>query len=308
MTDGMDSTEPTSTGSTVATEEPEAAPEAPGLEEGSQADAESRASRLKAFRAKHSSLLPASWQVDLPVFEGPLDLLLHLIRINEVEITDIPVALICDQYHEYLGLMEELDLDIAGEYVYEAAVLIQLKSRLLLPVPELAEGEEPPEDPRQELVERLLDYQRIREAAETLAEVSSLRMGLWTRAPEVVPDDDDAGLEVGDVSLYDLLHVFHRVLSRYDLEHPDPLVVRSESFSVRAQIDRLLAKLDRSRATDLADDLLALSCRAEAISAFLAVLELVRMQVLRLQAIDGAVLLYRTERELASVELEAIVE
>ncbi|HPK65945.1 MAG TPA: segregation/condensation protein A, partial [Thermoanaerobaculia bacterium] len=79
--------------------------------------------------------LPASWRVQLPIFEGPLDLLLHLVRINRVEITDIPVATICDQFQEYLRLMEELDLDIAAEFVYEAAVLIQIKSRLLLPRP-----------------------------------------------------------------------------------------------------------------------------------------------------------------------------
>lgn len=278
--------------------DPEAAP---------SPEADARASRLASFRAQHTSLLPASWRVELPVFEGPLDLLLHLIRVNEVDITDIPVALICDQYHEYLALMEELDLDIAGEYVYEAAVLIQLKSRLLLPTPEVADGEEPPEDPRQELVERLLEYRRIREAAETLAEVSSLRLGLWTRSPEVLPGDEEGELEVGDLSLYDLLGVFHRVLARYDREHPDPLVVRGESFSVRDQIDRLVAKLERSRPLDLADDLLALSCRAEAIAAFLAVLELVRMQLLRLQIADGSVLLYRTGRELIAAELETVV-
>ena len=81
-----------------------------------------------------ADLLPDSWQVQLPVFEGPLDLLLHLVRINEVEVRDIPVARVCDQFHAYLGLMEELNLDIAAEYIYEAALLIYLKSRLLLPL------------------------------------------------------------------------------------------------------------------------------------------------------------------------------
>ena len=109
-----------------------------------------------------SSALPESWRVDLPVFQGPLDLLLHLTRVNQVEITDIPVALICDQFHEYLSLMEELNLDIAGEYIYEAAMLIHLKSRMLLPRPSV-DGEGEAEDPREDLVRRLLEYRRLKE-------------------------------------------------------------------------------------------------------------------------------------------------
>ena len=99
------------------------------------------------------STLPADWRVDLPTFAGPLDLLLHLVRINEVQITEIPVARVCDQFHEYLGLMEELNLDIAAEYLYEAALLIHLKSRMLLPRPPAGSAEE---DPRQEPELRLL--------------------------------------------------------------------------------------------------------------------------------------------------------
>ncbi|MGH9363343.1 MAG: segregation/condensation protein A, partial [Thermoanaerobaculia bacterium] len=90
--------------------------------------------------AEEEDLLPETWRVQLPVFEGPLDLLLHLIKLNRVEVTDIPVATICDQFHEYLRLMEELNLDIAGEYVYEASLLIHLKSKLLLPRPATAAG------------------------------------------------------------------------------------------------------------------------------------------------------------------------
>jgi segregation and condensation protein A len=263
---------------------------------------------LEEFRKTHRGLLPDSWRVRLPVFEGPLDLLLHLIRINRVEITDIPIALICDQYHEYLALMDELDLDIAGEYVYEAALLIQLKSRLLLPQPKVEEGEEPPEDPREELVRRLLEYQRIKEAAQTLAEVDAVRRGLWTRVPQPRPgvDDDGEEMELGDLSLFDLLAVFRRVLDRYDREHPEPLVVRAESFSVRDQIERLLGRLAANRTLSLIDDLLALSCRAEAIAAFLAVLELGRLELILLRALDGDVLMVRTERELTAADLEGI--
>jgi segregation and condensation protein A len=273
--------------------------------------AEDAEERLARFRRKNPGLLPDSWRVRLPVFEGPLDLLLHLVRINEVEITDIPVALVCDQFHEYLALMEELDLDIAGEFIYEAAVLIQVKSAMLLPRPATGPGEEPLPDPRQDLVRRLLEYQRLREAAERLAEVSSVRLGMWTRDVRATPTPDPAAseaeeIELGDLSLFDLLRVFGRVMDRFRREHPEPMHLRTEAFTVRAQIERLLGRLAPARPIDLIDDLLALSCRGEAVAAFLAVLELARLGVIRLASAAGRILLYRTERDLSALELEAI--
>jgi len=253
-------------------------------------------------------LLPESWRVQLPVFEGPLDLLLHLIRVNQVEITDIPVATICDQFHEYLRLMEELDLDIAAEYIYEAALLIQLKSKMLLPRPLKADGTPVEEDPREELVQRLLEYRRLKEAAQTLAEVDRLRQGVWTRRKrDWRGDDEEVEVAMEEVSLYDLLGVFRQVLDRFDREHPDPVHLPAESFPVRAQFERLLTILDRGRPFDLVDDLRARSCRAEAISAFLAVLELARLALVRVhQGKKGGIVLYRTTRQVEQNELEAL--
>ena len=253
-------------------------------------------------------LLPESWRVQLPVFEGPLDLLLHLIRINQVEITDIPVATICDQFHDYLRLMDELDLDVAGEYVYEAALLIQIKSRLLLPRPMALDGTPIEEDPRQELVERLLEYRRLKEAAQTLAEVDRVRQGIWTRRErDWRGEGEEAEVPMEEVSLYDLLTVFKQVIDRFDREHPEPVHLPAESFPVRGQLERLLSALDRGRPYDLIDDLRRRSCRAEAISTFLAVLELARLALVRIhQDGAGSLLLYRTTRELGREELEAI--
>ena len=155
---------PESRSSELQSPEPESAPiEGPELERVVDPDdpaeiARKNAELLERHRRKHKGLLPEAWSIKLPSFEGPLDLLLHLVRIDEVEISEIPVALICDQYHAYLELMEELDLDIAGDYIYEAALLIQLKARMLLPRPKVEEGEEPEDDPREELVRRLLEY------------------------------------------------------------------------------------------------------------------------------------------------------
>lgn len=253
--------------------------------------------------------LPAAWRVHLPIFEGPLDLLLHLIKLNRVEITDIPVATICDQFHAYLGLMEELNLDIAGEYIYEAALLIHLKSKMLLPRPPKAEGE-PEEDPRQELVERLLEYRRLKEIAQSFAEVDRLRLGIWTRRPQplpAAPEDEEQQVDLGEVSLFDLMGAFKQALLRYEKEHPPPLQLSGEEYSVRGQFDRLLGILDAGRPFDLVTDLKDRSCRAEAIAVFLAVLELARLNLVRIhQTESGDILLFRTTRELGETELEAI--
>ena len=256
-----------------------------------------------------SSGLPPSWRVHLPMFEGPLDLLLHLIKINEVDIGDIPVAVICDQFHEYLGLMEELNLDIAGEYVYEAALLIHLKSRMLLPRRPVEDGGEG-EDPRQELVERLLEYRRIKEAAQTLAETHRVRQGIWTRQSdlrEIRQTDDEETFDMGEVSVFDLLGALRDVLVRYDREHPDPYLLEPAAFSVREQIDRLLQNLQAGLPYDLLDDLRGRRARGEVVAAFLAVLELARLRLIRLHQTDkGDVLLYRTTRELEREDLEGI--
>ena len=290
---------------------PEAAPETgseDGPEEGPRAGGVVRNMPARGGSGG-SSLLPESWRVHLPAFEGPLDLLLHLIKINKVEITDIPVAIICDQFHAYMELMEYLNLDIAGEYIYEAALLIHLKSKMLLPRPPRQEGE-PEEDPRQELVERLLEYRRLKEVAQGFAEVDRLRLGIFTRKPQPLPDapvEEDATVDLGEVSLFDLLGALRTAMVRYDKEHPPPLQLSGEEYSVRGQFDRLLDHLDAGRPFDLIDDLRNCSCRAEAIATFLAVLELARLNLVRVHQTEaGDVLLYRTTRELEEQDREAI--
>ena len=254
--------------------------------------------------------LPETWRVRLPIFEGPLDLLLHLIKVNKVEISDIPVAIICDQFHEYLELMEVLNLDIAGDYIYMASYLIHLKSKLLLPAPKTLDGKEVDEDPREDLVKRLLEYRRLKEAAQTLAEVDSQRRGMLPRSSDElkkIAKEETPELDMSEVSLFDLLRTFKLVLDRFEEEHPEPLKLPGEVFSVREQIERLLSGLMAGRPYDLVDDLRLLSCRQEAIATFLAVLEMARMHLVRLhQTAAGALLLYRTTREIDHTELEAI--
>ncbi len=251
--------------------------------------------------------LPAAWRVQLPVFEGPLDLLLQLVKVNKVEIGDIPVAVVCDQFHEYLSLMEEMNLDIAAEYIYEAAVLIQLKSRMLLPRPRTVDGE-PAEDPREELVKRLLEYRKLKDASHSLAEIHSLRVGVWTRRPQPMPDAEETeAIDLEEVSLFDLLKAFQQVLVRYDQEHPEPFHLSRETFSVRQQFERLLGCLEGGKPFDLLTDLRSRRSRGEIVAAFLAVLEAARMRLIRVHQSDGGeVVLYRTTREIQTHELEAV--
>jgi segregation and condensation protein A len=213
--------------------------------------------------------------VALPAWSGPLDLLLHLIRINEVSITDIPIALVTEQYTAYLDAMRELDLDVASDYVALAAELIYIKSKMLLP---RAPGEEA-EDPRKDLAARLAEYARFKEAAENLHEIDTLRAGLWPRAEvRVAPPGEGETLEV---SLFDLIDVFRQVSERYRLAHPPAMEIRHLRFSVADKMRELLDRLAASGGTmPLLAFLGAMTYRAEAVTAFLATLELVRLGVL----------------------------
>ena len=151
------------------------------------------------------------YAVKLPIFEGPLDLLLHLIRQNEVDIRDIPVSLIGEQYLEYIELMRNLSIDVAADYLVMAATLALIKSRMLLPAEE-AEGEEDPLDPRAELVARLLEYQRFKEAAQSLSERRWLDRDIYRiGAPGAQPPKDaERDIEVG---LFDLIEAFRTVIA-----------------------------------------------------------------------------------------------
>ena len=165
------------------------------------------------------SILEA-YPVRLRNFEGPLDLLLHLIKKNELNIHDIPIALITAQYLDAIALLQELDLDVAGEFLVMAATLIHIKSKLLLPRPETAAGVEgePEEDPRDALVRRLLEHQKFKAAAGLLHEREQLRAAQWQRPDErvaaIAGDDYEPELEV---DLFSLMNAFQAVLQRFTL-------------------------------------------------------------------------------------------
>jgi segregation and condensation protein A len=222
------------------------------------------------------------YPVRLPTFEGPLDLLLHLVRKNEVDLKDIPVAEICRQFHEYLVLMQELDLEVAAEFLYMEALLVHIKSQLILPRPALEDGA-PAADPRDELVRRLLEYRKIKGVAETLHEMEAQRLGLWARPPlRLEGPADEEETDLSEVSLFDLLSLFRGVLDRYKAQHPPALEIAHQKFSIREKMADMVSRIRAAAGpTPLTEVFSALSGRAEAIAVFLAVLELLRLRLVR---------------------------
>jgi segregation and condensation protein A len=191
---------------------------------------------------------PDAISIKLDGFEGPLDLLLHLIRKNEVNIYDIPIALITEQYFQYVELMQELDLDVAGEFLVMASTLIHIKSRMLLPRPDPSQDDlEGEEDPREALVRRLLEHQKYKAAAELLHEQEAIRAAQFIRpdgrVAEIAGEDYEPELEV---DLFSLLAAFRGVLER--ASRRPPMVIPPEQISIEDRMDQLLARLSETDA------------------------------------------------------------
>jgi segregation and condensation protein A len=212
----------------------------------------------------------------LEIFEGPLDLLLHLIKKNEVDVHDIPIATITDQYLAYLDLFEQFHLDLAGEYLVMAATLMHIKSRMLLPPAEGDEEEE--EDPRADLVQQLEEYQRFRDAARQLGDRDVLDRDVFRRSPQA--PDDDAARELPplrQLELADLVDALREVLKRLPEDAAHEIV--GERIAIA---DRIPVILERLRLGDVEfTTLLEGGSRREVISTFLALLELVRIRAVR---------------------------
>ena len=219
-----------------------------------------------------------AYQVKLPVFEGPLDLLLHLIRGNQIDITDIPIARITDEYFQVLTLLHELDLEVAGEFLVMAATLVYIKSRMLLPVEPSVDGETIEEDPRTALVDMLLEYERFRAAAETLAvREDGQRLFFFRSTPLDIPP----GGGTLEVSLLDLLAAFREVLSRVDDQGVLTLVPRLVTTA-----ERMVAILDQMALQgSVTFEALFPSAvdRSLVIATFLALLELLRQGAVRVR-------------------------
>jgi len=221
------------------------------------------------------------YEVKLDIFEGPLDLLLYLIKKNEIDIYDIPIALITEQYLKYMEMLKSLNLDLAGEYLVLASTLIHIKSRLLLPDPTLGEDEEET-DPRLELVQQLLEYQTYREAAVALDGRPQLERDVFKRGGSAVeaapdlPEDEDVLVEV---SVFDLVDAFQRVIGKLT---PEKLMqIEVEKVSLTEKIDEITERLRREKNLTFTDLMESQKSRRQMIYTFLAILELIKLRVIK---------------------------
>ncbi len=220
--------------------------------------------------------------IHLENFEGPLDLLLHLIRKNEVNVYDIPIALITSQYLDTIKLMEELNLDVAGEFIVMAATLIHIKSKMLLPRPETAAGVDGEEavDPRDELVRRLLEHQKFKAAAELLHEREQVRSAQWGRPDErVAPLAGDEYEPELEVDLFSLLTAFQAVVQRAKVR--PRVLLPPEQMPVEVRIEQLLARLSETEACGFEELFADVQDRSGLIVTFLALLEMIRLKLVR---------------------------
>ena len=224
--------------------------------------------------------LTAPPPVKLEVYEGPLDLLLDLIRKQEIDIYDIPIACITQQYLDYLHAMDELNIDLGGEFVFMAATLIYIKSRTLLPPDPNAPPEEQ-EDPRLELVHQLLEHEQFKNAAQMLQSKRMLEEAMWSEpgVGEFSEAEDEPGLAV---SVFDLISAFRQILERAKTQVP--LTVRREEVTVAEMIEHVRDVLETRRGPVRLDDLAAgFVSRQALVALLLALLEMVRLHALLLR-------------------------
>ncbi len=247
-----------------------------------------------------------STKVQLEIFEGPLDLLLHLIKKNEVSVTDIPIAAITEQYLATLELMHTLNLDVAGEFLVMAATLIHIKSRELLPAHDGDEAEEEEGvDPRADLIRRLLEYQRYKDAAAELEQRELLTRDVFTRP--AAPAEEAGAREFREISVFELLGALKRVIDRLpkDIVHE----VTLEKITVREKMTLLLDRL-RGEPRITFDSLFSeVKSRLEVIVTFLAMLELVKVRALRVfQDRSGGEIVIEAAAEMDQAAEEAVLD
>ena len=223
-----------------------------------------------------------NYQCNLDIFEGPLDLLLHLIKEQKMDIYDIPILEITRQYLSYLDVITDLNLETAGEYLIIAAELAKIKSKTLLPAPdtEVDELTGAGEDPRAELMRRLLEYQRYKEAAFELRQKEYDQQQLFTRSGDVVLDKSEGELMI-EANVFDLLTAFQKVLKEKSFK--SNYEIKITTLSVSDRIGDILELLNASESVTFDSLFTTLNTKQEVIVTFLAILELMRMQLIRSQ-------------------------
>ncbi|WP_347862818.1 segregation/condensation protein A [Salimicrobium sp. PL1-032A] len=215
------------------------------------------------------------YHIKVDGFEGPMDLLLHLIQRLEIDIHDIPVSEITDQYMNYIHRMKELELDVASEYLVMAATLLAIKSKVLLPNQSLEPEEmEPEEDPREELVERLKEYQKYKAAAMTLKEKETKDNEVYTRHPMGV----EGASPEQEATVYDMVDALYRMFQKPSTlrEKEEETSIKREEMPIQVTMDRIMEELETKKGAVPFEQLMSVRSRTETVTTFLALLELIK--------------------------------
>jgi len=230
-------------------------------------------------------LIKDDYKVTLEVFEGPLDLLLYLIKKDEVDIYDIPIGRVTDQYMEYLKLMKVLDLNIAGDFIVMSATLMLIKSRMLLPVDERSDQEdEDEEDPRWDLVRQLVEYKKFKDAADHLEELAIYQENVFGRESEHVDLGAPPEVDLCDASIFDLISSLNDALGR--VQDEDLQEIFAEEYTVSQKVTYIVENLKIAKRLSVTDLFSGMNSRQEIICTFLAVLELIKLN--RIAAVQDA--------------------
>lgn len=231
----------------------------------------------------------ADYRVNLELFEGPLDLLLYLIKKNDVDIFDIPIAFITEEYLKYIDAMEELNIDVAGEFLLIAAELMHIKSRMLLPS-ETGATEEEEVDPRADLVKRLLEYQRYKEASYTLANMTQLNREVYKKQNiEEIPGRQEV---LAEGNVYELIEAFHTILKKLPKDQVREIVL--DRISVNEKIFQLIDLIKKTGTLSLSNLFSTAPKRHEVVITFLALLEMARLKMIRVHQSGRAEEIYIT--------------
>ncbi|WP_026906597.1 segregation/condensation protein A [Paucisalibacillus globulus] len=221
-----------------------------------------------------------AYQVKIDTFEGPLDLLLHLINHYEIDIYDIPVSQITEQYMNYIHTMQHLELNIASEYLVMAATLLAIKSQMLLPKQELeVEDDEYMEDPREELMQRLIEYRKFKEAAETFKEKELEAHQTYTRPPVIFDNLNIEKVVVqGDISIYDMLGALSRMMERKKWKEPLDTTIQRAEIPIEERMEEVLGAVKLAKKNGISfDELFTERTKSHIVITFMALLELIKI-------------------------------
>ncbi|MFD1360601.1 segregation/condensation protein A [Lentibacillus salinarum] len=217
------------------------------------------------------------YKVKIDAFEGPLDLLLHLINQYEIDIYDIPVAQITEQYMDYIHTMQRLELNVASEYLVMASTLLALKSQMLLPKQEIEEtDEEYMEDPREELMQRLIEYRRYKDAARKLQAKEAEANQTFTRSPVLLNHADTRPAIKGDTTIYDMIHALGKLFERKKWNEPLETKVTSEEIPIEQRMVEVLKRVKHAADGIVFDQLFDYPSRPHIVATFMALLELMK--------------------------------